>query len=38
MTTETLQNARIVSREEWLLVRRELLAQEKELTRQRDAV
>jgi predicted dithiol-disulfide oxidoreductase (DUF899 family) len=38
MTTETLQNARIVSREDWLLARQELLDQEKQLTRQRDAV
>jgi len=38
MTTDTLQDARIVAREEWLLARQELLAQEKQLTRQRDAV
>ena len=38
MTTETLESARVVSQEEWLAARRELLAQEKQLTRQRDAV
>ncbi len=38
MTTETLQNARIVSREDWLLARQEFLTQEKQLTHQRDAV
>jgi predicted dithiol-disulfide oxidoreductase (DUF899 family) len=38
MTTETTERAKIVSREDWLLARRELLAQEKRLTHQRDAV
>jgi predicted dithiol-disulfide oxidoreductase (DUF899 family) len=38
MTTETVQNSRIVSREDWLLARQDLLTQEKQLTRQRDAV
>jgi predicted dithiol-disulfide oxidoreductase (DUF899 family) len=35
MTTD-IENAKIVSRAEWLLARKELLAKEKELTRQRD--
>jgi predicted dithiol-disulfide oxidoreductase (DUF899 family) len=38
MTTETLQNAKVVSREEGLAARVDLLAKEKLLTRQRDAV
>lgn len=38
MTTETLQNAKMVSREEGLAARVNLLAKEKLLTRQRDAV
>lgn len=35
---ESLQDHRIVSREEWLVARRKLLEREKELTRQRDAI
>lgn len=38
MTTETFEGAKVVSQEEWLAARRELLVQEKQLTRQRDAV
>ena len=38
MTMETFPNAIVVSRKDWLAARRELLAREKELTRQRDAV
>jgi predicted dithiol-disulfide oxidoreductase (DUF899 family) len=33
-----MDDPRIVSRDEWLTARRELLAQEKEFTRQRDAL
>ncbi|MGA7295591.1 MAG: thioredoxin family protein [Terriglobales bacterium] len=38
MTTETIETANVVSPEAWLIARKELLAQEKQLTRQRDAV
>ena len=38
MTTATLAHPKIVSREEWLAERKELLTSEKDLTRQRDAV
>jgi predicted dithiol-disulfide oxidoreductase (DUF899 family) len=38
MATSTVENPKIVSREDWLAARRELLRQEKELTRQRDAL
>lgn len=38
MTTSTIMRPRVVSREEWTLARKELLAKEKELTRQRDAI
>jgi len=38
MSTETLASAKVVSREEWVAARMALLEQEKELTRQRDAV
>ncbi len=38
MTTTTLENPRIVSRDEWLAARKELLAKEKQLTHQRDAL
>lgn len=38
MNKTTVENPRVVSREEWLAARRELLAKEKSLTRQRDAV
>src|SRR5258708_22366591 len=34
----TIDNPRVVSREEWITARKELLAKEKNLTRQRDAV
>jgi predicted dithiol-disulfide oxidoreductase (DUF899 family) len=35
---KTVDNPRIVSREEWIAAPKELLAKEKNLTRQRDAV
>src|SRR5712692_7270413 len=34
----TIDNPRVVSREEWIAARKELLAKEKNLTKQRDAV
>jgi len=38
MSTRTVDNPRIVSREEWLVARKKLLAREKQLTHERDAV
>ena len=38
MTKSTIENPRVVSREEWIAARKELLAKEKNLTRQRDAL
>ena len=38
MTTETLDKSKAVTREEWLAARIALLAEEKKLTRQRDAL
>jgi predicted dithiol-disulfide oxidoreductase (DUF899 family) len=38
MSARTVDNPKVVSREEWLVARKKLLAQEKELTRQRDAI
>ena len=38
MSTHTVDNPKIVSREEWLGARKKLLAREKHLTRERDAV
>src|SRR5260370_23839606 len=38
MTTSTIENAKIVSRDEWLAARKKLLAKEKRLTRERDAL
>lgn len=38
MASTTAVKPRVVSREEWLAARRELLAKEKQLTRQKDAV
>jgi predicted dithiol-disulfide oxidoreductase (DUF899 family) len=38
MSTRTVNNRNVVSREEWLVARKKLLAREKQLTRQRDAV
>ena len=38
MSTRTIENPKIVSRDEWLLARRKLLEREKQLTRERDAV
>src|SRR5215475_11826298 len=38
MSTATLRRPKIVSRDEWLAARKELLAKEKEFTRQYDAL
>jgi predicted dithiol-disulfide oxidoreductase (DUF899 family) len=38
MSKSTIQNPRVVTREEWLAARKELLVKEKSLTRQRDAL
>src|SRR5437763_16096459 len=38
MSTRTVENPKVVSREEWLVARKKLLAKEKQLTRQRDAI
>jgi predicted dithiol-disulfide oxidoreductase (DUF899 family) len=38
MATSTAVNPKVVSRDEWLAARKELLVKEKELTRQRDTV
>jgi len=38
MTTKNMENHKIVSQEEWIRARRELLAKEKKLTRERDAL
>jgi predicted dithiol-disulfide oxidoreductase (DUF899 family) len=38
MPTRTVDNPKVVSRDEWLAARKKLLAKEKELTRQHDAV
>jgi predicted dithiol-disulfide oxidoreductase (DUF899 family) len=38
MSTNTIKNPEIVSRDEWLAARKKLLAKEKQLTRERDAV
>src|SRR5436309_4051477 len=38
MATRTVDNPKVVSREEWIAARKQLLAKEKELTRQRDAI
>ena len=38
MSTSTIDNPKIVSREEWLAARKTLLAKEKQLTRERDAL
>jgi len=38
MSTVTVEHPRIVSREEWLAARQELLVREKKLTRERDAL
>jgi predicted dithiol-disulfide oxidoreductase (DUF899 family) len=38
MSTRTVDNPKVVSREEWLVARRKLLAREKQLTRERDAI
>lgn len=38
MSVRTVDKPRVVSREEWIAARKELLAKERELTRQRDAV
>jgi predicted dithiol-disulfide oxidoreductase (DUF899 family) len=38
MSTTTVENPKIVSREEWLVARKKLLEREKQLTHERDAV
>src|SRR5256884_9761180 len=38
MSTRAVENPKLVSREEWLVARKKLLAKEKQLTRQRDAI
>jgi predicted dithiol-disulfide oxidoreductase (DUF899 family) len=38
MSTSTIANPKIVSRDEWLIARKRLLAREKQLTRERDAI
>jgi predicted dithiol-disulfide oxidoreductase (DUF899 family) len=38
MSTNTIENPKIVSRDEWLAARKKLLAKEKQLTHQRDAI
>src|SRR5712671_4102834 len=38
MSTNTIDNPKIVSREEWLAARKKLLAKEKKFTRERDAL
>ncbi len=38
MTPQSMQHHKVVSRDEWLCLRKDLLAREKELTRARDAV
>lgn len=38
MTTNAVEQPKVVSLEEWLAARKELLAKEKELTRPHDAI
>jgi predicted dithiol-disulfide oxidoreductase (DUF899 family) len=38
MSTSTIKNPKIVSKDEWLAARKKLLAKEKQLTRERDAL
>jgi predicted dithiol-disulfide oxidoreductase (DUF899 family) len=38
MATRTVDNPKVVSRDEWLAARKKLLAKEKQLTRKRDAI
>ena len=38
MSTSMIENPKIVSRDEWLAARKKLLAKEKQLTRERDAL
>jgi predicted dithiol-disulfide oxidoreductase (DUF899 family) len=38
MTTSNIEHPRVVSPDEWLAARKELLAKEKQLTRQHDAL
>lgn len=38
MSSRTVDNPKVVSRDEWLAARKQLLVKEKELTRQRDAI
>src|SRR5580704_11569622 len=38
MTQSTIENQKVVTRDKWIAARKELLAKEKSLTRQRDAL
>src|SRR6185369_9133826 len=38
MSTSTIENPKVVSQAEWLVARKQLLAKEKSLTRERDAI
>src|SRR5207247_11109125 len=38
MSTRTVDNPKVVSRDEWLAARKRLLAKEKQFTRERDAI
>jgi len=38
MSTNTIENSKIVSRDEWLAARKKLQVKEKQLTRERDAI
>src|SRR5260370_803075 len=38
MSTSTIENPKVVSQAEWLVARKQLLAKEKNLTRERDAI
>ena len=38
MSTNTIENPKVVSRDEWLAARKKLLAKERQLTHERDAI
>jgi predicted dithiol-disulfide oxidoreductase (DUF899 family) len=38
MSTSAIDNQKVVSRDEWLVARKKLLAKEKQLTHERDAI
>jgi predicted dithiol-disulfide oxidoreductase (DUF899 family) len=38
MSSSMIENPKIVSRDEWLAARKKLLAKEKQITRERDAL